>query len=164
VPIRTLEGRLVILRKLTSDDTDAWLAGEDEEYLRAFEEPPSTPESVARFLRKVDHAWRHDVDPRHWAIVDRASGEVAGHVDYRGKPSVTVSYNVFADFRRGGRGREAVTLALGHAHDHGATAAVFKILDWNAPSIALATGLGATLVGTEPSHADGTFAVYRLPL
>ena len=111
------------------------------------------------------NAWREGREHRHWAVVDRASGEVAGSVDFRARPEgVRVAYSLFPPFRGRGLATEAVQLALGYARTLGAEAAWFRILDWNAPSIALATGLGATLVGTEPSHAGGTFQVYRLDL
>lgn len=158
----------VSLRPLSLDDVDEWMAGEDEEQIRWFEFPgPAPRESVVRAIEAWTASWRTGGPVRQWAVCEAASGRIAGGVDVRdlGHGEVNLSYIIFPTFRGAGLATRAGKLALRYAADvMGATAAVIKVLEGNAASIAVARRLGAMQVGTAPSDAGGTFMVYRLAL
>jgi RimJ/RimL family protein N-acetyltransferase len=163
-----LVGATVVLRGIRDDDVDAWLEGEDDEQLRWFEAPrPARREDVQRAVAEWQASWATDGSVRHWAIVDRATGELAGGVDLRlhGEGVVNLAYVVFPPWRRRGMATEAARLALGYAASAlGATAVRIKVLDGNVASLAVTARLGAALAGTETTEAGGTLLVHELSL
>jgi L-amino acid N-acyltransferase YncA len=134
VPV--LNGRNVILRGVTLDDVDAWLAGEDEEQIRWFE-----------FPRK---AQRIDV--------------VRAITAWNDSNAITnLSYLVFPAWRRRGFALEATSLAVKYAAEHlGVRTVALKILEGNVASLRTAARLGAIEVGSERSEAGGTLIVHHL--
>lgn len=163
-----LEDDAVVLRSLTLDDADEWLAGEDDEQIRWFEFPrPATHDDVVEAIERWQDSWRSGGPVRQWAVCLRSSGRIAGGVEVRdlGGGEVNVSYVVFPEFRRLGIATRAVRLALRYAAtEMGARVGLIKILDGNLASISVARRLGALASGTTPSDADGTFLVFRLQL
>jgi RimJ/RimL family protein N-acetyltransferase len=159
---------LIILRRLSLDDVDEWLAGEDDQQIRWFEFPrPATRLEVSRAIAAWEESWQSDGPVRQWGACLRSSGAIAGGVELRmlGDGEVNLSYVVFPTWRHLGFATRASRLALSYASDAlGATAAVIKVLEGNAASLGVARKLGAVEVGSEPSEAGGRFIVLRLAL
>lgn len=78
---------------------------------------------------------------------------------------MNLSYVVFTAFPRHGSATRAAKLALDYANETlGAVTAVIGVVEDNQASLAVAKRLGATVIGTSPSDADGAFVVHRLAL
>ncbi|MFM7686648.1 MAG: GNAT family N-acetyltransferase [Actinomycetota bacterium] len=164
---KTLSDGPIHLRRLTLDDVDEWLAGQDDEQNRWFEFPrPAERADVERAITNWAESWRTSGPVRHWAICDTETGRIAGGVEVRLQDhEVNLSYVVFPGFRRRGYATRAAKLALDYATEVlGAATAVIKVLEGNQASLAVAKRLGATVIGTSPSDTDGTFVVHRLTL
>lgn len=162
-----LVGASVVLRGLRDDDVDAWLAGEDDEQVRWFEARRSRREDVERAIREWQASWATDGSVRQWAIVDRATGALAGGVDLRlhGEGVVNLAYVVFPPWRRRQFATEAAALVLAYASSSlGASTVRIKVLQGNVASLGVVAQLGATLVGTETTEAGGTLLVHELQL
>jgi RimJ/RimL family protein N-acetyltransferase len=163
-----LSDDLITLRRLSLDDVDEWLAGEDDQQVRWFEFPRSaTRLDVKRAITGWQESWQNDGPVRQWGACVRSSGAIAGGVELRrlGDGEVNLSYVVFPPWRRLGIATRASRLALSYgSHVLGATAATIKILEGNAASLGVARKLGAIEVGSEPSDAGGRFTVLRLAL
>jgi RimJ/RimL family protein N-acetyltransferase len=146
-----LSDDVVLLRPLTSDDLDAWLAGGDEAGPRSDVEGASAdwPES-----------WRTGRGVRHWAICEQETGAIVGGVQLRdvGEHEVELSYAVFEPWRRRGIATRACRLALGYAAGMGRRNAVFNVRQGNTASLAVARKLGAAVTGIEITE-DGTISV-----
>jgi RimJ/RimL family protein N-acetyltransferase len=163
-----LSDNVVLLRRLTMDDVDAWFAGEDDEQIRWFEFPgPASPAHVERAISAWQEAWARGGPVRQWGVCVRPGQELVGGVEVRdlGDGRVNLSYVIFPSFRRRGFATRASRLALDYAaRVLGASSAVIKILDGNEASVGVARSLGAEVIGDEPSDAGGRFIVFRLPL
>jgi RimJ/RimL family protein N-acetyltransferase len=161
-----LTGRIVLLRGLELDDVDDWLAGEDEDQLRWFEVPRrSQRDDVVRAISAWRESWKVGGPVWQWGICDRPSGTIAGGVELRriDDSTANLSYVVFSPWRRRGFALEAASHAVAYAADHlGVRNVVMKILEGNVASLALASRLGATEVGSAPSDAGGRFIVHHL--
>jgi RimJ/RimL family protein N-acetyltransferase len=159
---------VVLLRGLSMDDVDAWLAGEDDEQLRWFEFPgPATRARVERAIAAWQESWVQSGAVRQWGVCTRPANELAGGVEIRdlGDGRVNLSYVIFPPYRRRGLATRASRLALEYAERVvGASSAVIKILDGNEASLGVARNLGAEMIGREPSDAGGRFIVFRLSL
>src|SRR5690242_7917250 len=107
----------IVLRRLTLDDVDEWLAGEDEEQTRWFEFPRAAMRAdVERAIGDWQHSWNSHGAVRHWGICIRATGAIAGGVELRmlGNDEVNLSYVVFPPWRRQGIATRAARLALAY--------------------------------------------------
>jgi len=158
----------VLLRRLSMDDVDAWLAGEDDEQIRWFEFPgPATRAHVERAIAAWQESWASDGPVRHWGVCVLATRELAGGVELRdlGDGRVSLSYVIFPPYRRRGFAARASRLALDDAAQVlRATSAVIKIVEGNEASRGVARSLGAEMVGHEPTDAGGRFVVFMLQL
>jgi RimJ/RimL family protein N-acetyltransferase len=107
-----LTGRRCALRRLTTADADAWLAGEDAEQRRWFEAPrPATRDDVVRYLGEIEAAWAAGGPKLHWGIwrAEHLAGGI--DVDHRGDEA-WLSYVVFPAHRRMGLAAESVGLIV----------------------------------------------------
>jgi RimJ/RimL family protein N-acetyltransferase len=154
-----------VLRPPTADDAAEWLAGEDDEIVRWFEFPRrSTQDDFLRAVQVWSEAWRTGGAVRCWAVVDTATSAIAGGVEVQrlDDRDVNLSYWVCPAWRRRGIATRAAELALVYAAANlGAARAIIKVLEDNAPSIAVARRLGAQLVGTTPSDTGATMLVFH---
>jgi RimJ/RimL family protein N-acetyltransferase len=159
---------VVDLCRLSMDDVDLWLAGEDDEQIRWFEFPgPATRAHVERAIAAWQESWVHEGRVRHWGVCVRPTGDLAGGVEIRdlGDDRVNLSYVIFPPYRRRGLATRASRLALDYAgRVLGVSSAVIKILDGNEASLGVARNLGAEMIGHEPSDSGGRFIVFCLPL
>ena len=159
---------VVVLRPVTMDDVDDWLAGEDAEQIRWFEAPgPAPRENVVAAVERWTAGWAEDGDVRHLAVTDAETGALAGGVELRAlSPGLAnLSYLVFPPFRRRGLAVRACRLLVTWGRDHlGLRSVEITVLEGNAASVAVAERLGAVPAGTRPSDAGGTFLVYDLDL
>lgn len=163
-----LSDEVVVLRPLTPDDVDAWMAGEDAEQIHWFGFPGPAPRvNVERAIAAWVESWRTSGPVRHWAICDHETDGIIGGVELRdlGDGDVNVSYVVFPAWRRRGIATRACRLALAYAAGvMDCRVAVFKVLPANAASIAVARRLGATVTGMEGTEAGNISVVLRLAL
>jgi RimJ/RimL family protein N-acetyltransferase len=159
---------VVLLQRLSMDDVDAWLSGEDDEQIRWFEFPgPATRAHVERAMAAWQESWSRGGPVRHWGVRVRPAQDLAGGVELRdlGDGRVNLSYVIFPPFRRRGLATRASRLALDYAAQVvGTSSAVIKILEGNVASLGVAKSLGAEIVGDEPSDAGGRLIVFRLAL
>jgi RimJ/RimL family protein N-acetyltransferase len=163
-----LGGQGIVLRVLTLDDADEWLAGEDDEQIRWFEFPrPAGREDVVNAIERWRASWTSSGPVRHWAVCERGTDAIAGGVEVRdlGDDVVNLSYVVFPAFRRRGFATSASRLALAYAErELGAKTAVIQVLEDNVASHAVARRLGATRRGSTASETGGILIVYELGL
>jgi RimJ/RimL family protein N-acetyltransferase len=163
-----LSDDVVVLRPLTLDDVDEWMAAEDTEHVRGSEsEGPAPRGNVERAIADWAEAWRTGGPVRHWAICDQETGGILGGVEVRelGDGKVNLTYVVFPPWRRRGIATRACRLALAYAAAvMDCRAAVIKVLQGNAASIAVARKLGATVTGVEASAAGDISLVLQLDL
>jgi ribosomal-protein-alanine N-acetyltransferase len=108
------------------------------------------------------------------AIVLREERIMVGHIGFHDAPGaehlepwapggVEVGFTVFADWRRRGYAREAVSALMKWAHrHHGVHAFVMTIAPGNHASQALAAGLGFTRVGSHLDAVDGVEDILSL--
>ena len=159
---------VVVLRPVTMDDVDDWLAGEDDEQIRWFEaRGPAPRENVVAAVERWTAGWAEEGDVRHLAVTDAATGAIAGGVELRllGPGLANLSYLVFPAFRRRGFAVRASRLLVAWGRDHlGLRAVEVKVLEGNVASLAVAERLGAVPTGTGPSDAGGTFLLHRIDL
>jgi RimJ/RimL family protein N-acetyltransferase len=155
-----LSDELVVLRPLTPDDIEEWIAGDDF--------PGSVARgNVERAIAGWAESWRTGGPVRHWAICDQETGAIVGGVELRdlGDGKVDLSYAVFAAWRRRGIATRACRLALAHAAGvMGCRNAVVKVRQGNAASLAVARKLGATVSGMEVTEGGDISVVLRLAL
>lgn len=106
---------VIVLDQHTFADSDAHLAGEDEEQARRFGWHParSTPESVRRAIGKWQAEWASNGSTRTFAVRETQTGALAGgcQLRLRKKQIAEMSYWVFPAFRRRGFASRAVSLA-----------------------------------------------------
>ena len=163
-----LSDEVVVLRPLTPDDVDEWMAGEDTEQVHWFEFPGPAPRSnVEQAIADWAQSWRTGGPVRHWAICDQKTGGIVGGVELRdeGDGNLNLSYVVFPAWRRRGIATRACRLALAYAVAViDCRAAVIKVLQGNAASIAVARKLGATVTGMEVTEAGNLSIVLRVDL
>lgn len=163
-----IESDTLRLRPPVIGDAREWLAGEDDELARWFEFPRrSTLDDVERAIEHWNESWRIAGPVRCWAICDRATGAITGGVELSqlDEPDVSLSYWVFASWRRRGIATRGAELGLEYAATSmQASRAMIKVLDGNIASLAVARHLDAQLVGTTPSDAGGTFLVFHRAL
>lgn len=158
-----LVGESCELRVLSSNDADAWLAGDDEEQQRWFEFPgPASLENVVAAIVRWRRGWAQSGPTRHWGIW---CGALAGGVEIRERRDrrASVSYVVFPTYRRLGVASEAIGLATAWALQHLRIDAVVAVIDeLNVASIAAARSAGFVLEGqAEPWEYDETGAMLR---
>jgi GNAT superfamily N-acetyltransferase len=142
-----LSDDVILLRQLTPDDVDEWIAGEDAPQVQSFELSGGPV--------------------RHWAICDLETDRLVGGVELSvlGDGNVNLSSVVFPAWRRRGIATRACRLALAYAAQAlGCHAAIFKVLQGDTASIALARRLGATVTGIEMTGAGDLTTVLRLSL
>ena len=159
---------VICLRRLTFDDVDEWLAGEDAEQIKRFQFPrAATLADVERAITRWSESWRNNEPVRQWGVCVRSSGALAGGVELRrlNEDEVNLSYVVFPAWRRLGIATRASRLALSCGSSLlGVSRVVIRILEGNTASLGVARTLGAVEVGSEPSEAGGRFIVFRLDL
>lgn len=165
----TIEGDGVVLRAIREDDAEAWLAGEDEDALVAFEAPrPARLDDVERAIARWRASWADEGSLRQWAIVAQPEGDLAGGVDLRdlgGWREANLAYVVFPPFRGRGLATAASRAAVRYAAEHlGVRSVRIAVLTDNVRSLHVARRLGASHVGREPSDRGATFEVFRLEL
>jgi RimJ/RimL family protein N-acetyltransferase len=163
-----LSDDVVLLRPLTPDDVDEWMAGEGADQIHWFEFPDPAPRaSVERAIADWAESWRTDGPVRHWAICDQETDRIIGGLELRdlGDGDVNLSYVVFPDWRRRGVATRACRLALAYAAaTTDSRAAIVKVPHDNEASIALARRLGATVTGMEMTETGRLAVVLRLNL
>lgn len=168
VVVVLLSDDVVVLRPLTGDDVDEWMAGEDSEQIHWFDFPGPAPRSnVERAIGEWAESWSTGGPVRHWAICDQETGGIVGGVELRdlGDGNVNVSYVVFPAWRRRGIATRACRLALAHAvAAMDCRAAMIKVRKGNAASLAVARKLGATVTGLEVTETGDLSIVLRLDL
>ena len=163
-----LQGGGFILRGIDLDNAPEWLAGEDEEQLRAFESPrPSELPDVRRAIRNWKAGWEECGTVRHWAIWLGQPEVLAGGIELRDLGDwqrANLSYVVFPRFRHRDLATRACRLALSYGWQViGVQAVRIVTLDWNVASRRVAEKLGARFVGQETSDQGlGTFDVFEL--
>ena len=159
---------VVLLRRLSMDDVDAWLAGEDDEQIRWFGFPgPATRAHVERAIAAWQESWASEGAIRHWGVCVLPARELAGGVELRdlGDGRVNLSYVIFPPYRRRGLATRASRLALNYAAQVlGAASAIIKIIEGNEASLGVARSVGAEVVGHEPTATGGRFVVFCLLL
>jgi len=159
---------VVLLRRLSMDDVDAWLAGEDDEQIRWFEFPgPATRAHVERAIAAWQESWACEGAVRQWGVRALPGHDLAGGVELRdlGDGRVNLSYVIFPPYRRRGFAARASRLALSYAAQVlRASSAVIKIVEGNEASLGVARSLGAEMVGHEPTAAGSRFVVFCLLL
>ena len=161
---------LIILRRLSLDDVDEWLAGEGDEQLRWFEFPRFAIRDTRRGRACHRSLAGFVAQRRRSSSMGRMSSFVRRHrggVELRllDTGEVNLSYVVFPTWRRLGIGTRASRLVLAYgSRVLGATTAVIKVLEGNVASLGVARKLGAVEVGSEPSEAGGRFIVHQLVL
>lgn len=116
VPI--LRDGTVLLDALTPDDTEAQVAGEDDEIARRFGWYPkrSTVEGVRTYSIANQNAWRHSSPRRAGAIRAAATGTLLGGCEVRLKDDGSAHMLVvFPDHRGRGIASRAVQLSAKYA-------------------------------------------------
>jgi RimJ/RimL family protein N-acetyltransferase len=164
---RALNDGVVLLRLLTLDDVDEWLANEDEEHLRWFELPPATSESVHAAIVRWTESWETNGSRRSWGICEVRDGRLAGGVELNdlGDDSCNLSYTVFPFARRRGIATRAANIALGYAaSEMGLSRAVVQVHQDNVASLGVARRLGAVPVGTQPFAGGGSEVIHHVDL
>jgi RimJ/RimL family protein N-acetyltransferase len=152
-----LSDDVILLRQLTPDDVDEWMADEDA----------APRNNVERAIADWADSWRTGGSVRHWAICDQETDRIVGGVELSdlGDGNVNLSSVVFRAWRRRGIATRACRLALAYAAQAmDCRAAIFKVPQGNAASIALARRLGATVTGIEMTGAGDLTTVLRLDL
>jgi RimJ/RimL family protein N-acetyltransferase len=167
-PDVVLTDGVVVLRRVSMHEADAWKAGEDEEQIRWFEQPgPAPMENVVNAIRSWQESWENDGPVRHFGIRLADTDALAGGVETRdlGEGRCNLSYVVFPEFRRRGLATRAARLALDYARrEQGCDVAVIKLLPDNVASRRVAAALGASPAGHAPSDAGATFDVFEVDL
>lgn len=113
-----IDDETLCLRPVSLEDSDEWMAGEDDEQIRWFEFlQPARRDDVVRAIERWQDSWRSGGPFRHWGVCERRSQRLAGGVEVRdlGDGEVDLSYVVFAGFRRAGIATRACRLALRYA-------------------------------------------------
>lgn len=127
----------------------AWLPGQLEHFLEyrlaQLEVDPSVRPWLGRAMLLTD---------------DAGVRRVVGTIGFHGPPDerrrLEVGYSVDPDFRRQGLAREAVRALFDWAHQaHGVRRFIASISPTNAPSLALAAGLGFEETGSHIDDVDG---------
>ena len=163
-----LSDEVVLMRPLTPDDVDEWLAGDVDEQIQWFDLPgPTARAKVERAIADWAESWRTGGAVRHWAICDQEADAIVGGVQLRdvGDGTVDLSCAVFPARRRQGIATRACRLALAYAagmmdRRH----AVFKVRQGNAAALAVARKVGATVTGLEVNNGAHISIVLRVAL
>src|SRR5271168_2378818 len=75
---------VVRLRPLDLEDTEEWMAGEDEQQIRWFEFPgPASRQNVIEAIERWTESWRTNGPVRNWAVCDVTTGRILGGVEIR---------------------------------------------------------------------------------
>jgi RimJ/RimL family protein N-acetyltransferase len=166
-----LSDEAVVLRPLTPDDVDGWMAGDDAEQIHWFEFPgPAPRRDVERAVADWAESWRASGPGgpvRHWAICDQETDGIVGGLELRdvGDGRVNLSCVVFPAWRRRGVATRACRLALAYAAGAmDGRAAVFRVRQGNAAAITVARRLGATVTGMEVTEGGNITVLLRMAL
>jgi RimJ/RimL family protein N-acetyltransferase len=158
--VRLSDG-VVTLSPLRADDTDAHLAGEDEQLVRWLSGGPGTHEGVAAYFRHCRDQWDSGGPLRAFGVRVGADEVLAGTIDLRftakglAPGQVNVAYGLHPSWRGRGLATRAVLLASRYAVAHGAAEAVIKVEPENPASAAVALRAGFT-PGGQRHGPDGT--------
>lgn len=158
-----------MLEEVEDSDAAAWLAGEDEEQLRAFEWPQGAQlADVQRAIAQWRAGWTTEGALRQWVVRAGDERALAGGLDLRDLGdwrNANLSYVIFPPFRRRRLATGAARLALEWGRVHlGIEHVRVAVLEWNTASKGVATSLGARWVSQESSLAGGTLDVFDLDL
>lgn len=105
------------------------------------------------------------------AIIERASGAMVGHIGFHTQPGpaylndlapggIELGYTVFAQYRRRGFAREAVTAMINWAAAQAVPRFVLSISPDNLPSLQIAAALGFQEVGRQEDPDDGLELIF----
>jgi RimJ/RimL family protein N-acetyltransferase len=165
LPAAGLTDGVLALRVQRREDAAATLESEDEEAVRwGFTGEPATVAQVEAGTARAALDWLVG-GPAQFAVVDVATGRVAGHLTLRrnGPPQVGgVGYSVHPDFRGRGYTTRALRLVVPWAFEH----AGFARLELGAKTGNVASQRAAANAGFEPDgirrgrlrNPDGTFS------
>ncbi|MEV0174539.1 GNAT family N-acetyltransferase [Streptomyces sp. NPDC050803] len=140
----------ITLTPLRPDDTDAHLAGEDEQLVRWLSGGPGTRAGVEAYMRHCQEQWETGGPLRAFGIRVGAEQELAGTIDLRfvakglAPGQVNVAYGLYPSWRGQGLATRAVLLACRYAAGEGAEQAVIKVEPENSASAAVAHRAGFT--------------------
>jgi RimJ/RimL family protein N-acetyltransferase len=172
--MRDIVSKRLILRLLTRHALAATAAGDLDPVSRGLgvTMPPEWRQVAPLAAMRLEQL---HTDPAYlaWsirAILLRETHEVAGYVNFRGRPgrhdftrtpdTVEFGYTIFPPFRRRGIAREAVAALIAWARPQQVRAGVFSIAPHNAASVAIAQFFGARKVGQQIDERDGPEDVY----
>ncbi|WP_193105630.1 GNAT family N-acetyltransferase [Brachybacterium sp. FME24] len=164
---------MIRLRALDPADADAILAGQDEALAQEITGRRWDPDALREFLSRCSR-WREDGPIREYAALVGHDGPLIGGGGLnRVAPGLepgqaAMTYWILAPHRGQGHGR-SLAAALGDAAraDARIDRLVLRIAPHNAPSRAIARGLGALSTGQEerhPSEASRTVERWVLDL
>ena len=96
MPVPLVTGRAVVLRGLTLDDVEDWLAGADEEQIRWLEFPRrSQRDDVVRAINEWNESWAAGGRVWQWGVCDRSSRAIVGGVELLIAPAKLVGLTTF---------------------------------------------------------------------
>lgn len=162
---------VVELRPFTRDDAAAHLAGEDDEIIRWLGEgEASTTATVEAWIERNRRSWDQDGPVFAFAIRERSSGRLVGHVDANAAANgmapgeANVSYSLHRAARGRGYATRAVELVCGFLREHGFAGAVIKVEPPNAASLAVAERAGFHRDGATTGSDGAHLLVFRRAL
>ncbi|WP_378739200.1 GNAT family N-acetyltransferase [Nocardia brasiliensis] len=140
---------VVALRPITVADAEAHLAGEDDELARWLNGGRGTLETVVRHFDRCVRRWQENGDSRTFAVLDVASGALAGTVDvhtrqpYLTEGQANLAYGIYPRWRKRGYATRAVALVCRYLAESGfADQAVIRVAPETHASAAVARRAG----------------------
>jgi RimJ/RimL family protein N-acetyltransferase len=155
------------------DFVTAVLAGRMEEAERCvgLQLPPGWEREAESALRYRRAQMEADPSTRPWLlrlIVVRATGEMAGYVNFHGPPEdrgwVEIGYVVSPDFRRRGYAFEAAIAMFEWAAEQGVCRFRASVSPDNEPSLAMVRKMGFHRIGEQMDEIDGLEYVFEASL
>ncbi|MFI6216001.1 GNAT family N-acetyltransferase [Nocardia brasiliensis] len=144
-----LSDGVVALRPITMADAEAHLAGEDDELAHWLNGGRGTLETVVRHIDRCVQQWEQKGANRTFAVLDVASGTLAGTVDvhtrepYLATRQANLAYGIYPQWRKRGIATRAVELACRYLRTADlATYAVIRVDPDNHASAAVALRAG----------------------
>ncbi|MFD9498171.1 GNAT family N-acetyltransferase [Streptomyces sp. NPDC060035] len=151
---------IVTLSPLHVDDTDAHLAGEDEQLVRRLNGGPGTRAGTEAYFRPCMEQWDTGGPLRAFGVCVGAQSTLAGTIDLRfempglAPGQVDIAYGLYPAWRGQGVATRAVDLVCRYAAAGGTSQAVIQVNPENPGSAAVARRSGFTCTGQLPA-ADG---------
>ncbi|MEU0875510.1 GNAT family N-acetyltransferase [Nocardia brasiliensis] len=163
---------VVALRPITMADAEAHLAGEDDELARWLNGGRGTLETVARHIGRCVKQWEEHGANRTFAVLDVASGALAGTVDvhtrepYLALRQANLAYGIYPQWRKRGIATRAVELVCRYLQTADlATYAVIRVDPENHASAAVALRAGFVYSHHTAASADeGPIDCYLRPV